>query len=231
MENLADEKLLLEQKLANEKLALSNEKEGLEEQLRVAVSKLKEAEELLAQEKLINEQLKNLHQEVLSENQNLQHSLQQQMDENSSLQSQFLMLQANNERDGIIMEGYRKKIDEDNEKINQLSNEIDEYKTLQLQWTTEHDDLLNQIEILTEERDSARQNEEELYSVLKEKINDLERLQESYVDMTDRCNDYQDTMADMREEMDNLKEVMLVESRQFITSQSNPGKFIILLFH
>lgn len=231
MENLADEKLLLEQKLANEKLALSNEKEGLEEQLRVAVSKLKEAEELLAQEKLINEQLKNLHQEVLSENQNLQHSLQQQMDENSSLQSQFLMLQANNERDGIIMEGYRKKIDEDNKKINQLSNEIDEYKTLQLQWTTEHDDLLNQIEILTEERDSARQNEEELYSVLKEKINDLERLQESYVDMTDRCNDYQDTMADMREEMDNLKEVMLVESRQFITSQSNPGKFIILLFH
>jgi hypothetical protein len=84
--------------------------------------------------------------------------------------------------------------------------------------------LSNQIMILTEERDSARQQEEELYGILKEKINDLERLQESYVDMTDRCNDYQDTMADMREEMDSLKEVMLTESRQFITaSQSSTG--------
>jgi hypothetical protein len=44
---------------------------------------------------------------------------------------------------------------------------------------------------LTEERDDARRNEEELFDALGERTNDLEKLQESYVDMTDRCNDYQ----------------------------------------
>jgi hypothetical protein len=224
MENLVDEKLILEQKLATEKLALKNEKQGLEEQLKVALDKLQEAEQLLAQEKSLSLQYESLHQQVLQENQSLQLSLQEQMEVNSVLQNQLLKFQAMSEKDSVLMENYRKRIEEDTLKLTQCGEELESYKTLQVGWEEEKDDLLNQITILTDERDSARQQEEELYGILKEKTNDLERLQESYVDMTDRCNDYQDTMADMREEMESLKEVMLVESRQFITaSQSSTG--------
>ena len=224
MENLVDEKLLLEQKLATEKLALKNEKQGLEEQLKVALNKLQEAEQLLVQEKSLSLQYESLHQQVLQENQSLQHSLQEQMEVNSVLQNQLLKFQAMNEKDSILMDNYRKRIEEETLKLTQCNEELESYKNLQVGWEEEKDDLLNQITILTDERDSARQQEEELYGILKEKTNDLERLQESYVDMTDRCNDYQDTMADMREEMESLKEVMLVESRQFITaSQLSTG--------
>lgn len=227
MENLADEKLLLEQRLASEKLALNTEKQGLEEQLRVALTKLHEAEQLLEQEKTLSLQYEALHQQVVNENHGLQQSLHEQMEHNNELQSQLMKLQASSEKDYVLIENYRKRIEEDDEKILNLNDEIEKFKSYQVEWENEKDDLLNQITILTDERDSARQHEEELYSILKEKTNDLERLQESYVDMTDRCNDYQDSMAEMREEMESLKEVMLAESRQFITaSQSATGIYL-----
>ena len=41
-------------------------------------------------------------------------------------------------------------------------------------------------------RDASRASEEDLFGRLNERTNDLERLQESYVDIGDRCNDLQD---------------------------------------
>lgn len=44
-------------------------------------------------------------------------------------------------------------------------------------------------------RDASRASEEDLFGRLNERTNDLERLQESYVDIGDRCNDLQDEVC------------------------------------
>jgi hypothetical protein len=213
MENLADEKNALEQKLASEKLALNNEKQGLEGQLRDALNKLRECEEMLQKEKSMTAQLESMLNSSSDENEALKRTLQTQMEETSGLNTQLLMLQANSERDTKLLEGLRKRVEEDDLRITQLIDEAEEGKNQRAHWESEKEDLHNQIDVLTEERDAARQSEEELFEVLRERTGDLERLQESYVDMTDRCNDYQDNMNDLREEMEALKDRLLAEQR------------------
>lgn len=60
--------------------------------------------------------------------------------------------------------------------------------------------------VLGEERDAARTSEENLFAHLAERTQDLERLQESYVDMTDRCNDKQDEISELREQLQQFKD-------------------------
>lgn len=60
--------------------------------------------------------------------------------------------------------------------------------------------------MVTEEVEAARTNEEHLFGQLSERTIDLEKLQESYVDMTDRCNDMQDEIEELREQLEAYKE-------------------------
>ena len=89
-----------------------------------------------------------------------------------------------------------------------LSLQRNEAKVLEEVWDVDKDDLLCQISILTEERDAAQRSEEELYESLGDKAQDLEILQESYVVMTDRCNDANDEISDLREQLQVLREAL-----------------------
>lgn len=215
---MADEKLALEEKLVHEKTALHNEKQGLEEQLRAALLKLEEAEELLRKEKMLREQIESMHQSVVDENASLQSSLREQMEEASIAKTDLLRFQASAERDGKLVETLRQRVEEGEIRITELVDEAEEFRKEKAAWDSEREDLLNQTEVLTEERDAARQNEEELFEELRERTNDLEKLQESYVDMTDRCNEYQDTISDLREEMDSMKTMVMDDHRLFVAS-------------
>lgn len=77
--------------------------------------------------------------------------------------------------------------------------------------------------VLTEERDASRSNEEKLFEDLAERIIDLERLQESYVEMTDRCNDSQDEISDLREQIQTYSEAL---SGRISQSSSAPNGVI-----
>jgi hypothetical protein len=215
---LADEKQALEEKLVHEKTALHNEKQGLEEQLRAALLKLEEAEELLGKEKALREQMECMHRAVVEENASLQQSLREQMDEASSAKTELLRFQASAERDGKLVETLRQRVDEGESRIAELTDEAEGFRQEKAEWESEREDLLNQTEVLTEERDAARQNEEELYEELRERTNDLEKLQESYVDMTDRCNEYQDTISDLREEVESMKNMVMDDHRLFVSA-------------
>ena len=218
LENLAGEKVALEEKLAHEKNTLHTEKQGLEDQLRIALLKVDEAEKLASKEKHLREQLEAMHRSAVEENTTLQQCVRDQLEEISSVKSELLRFQASAERDGKLVETLRKRVDEEGARAARLVDAAEDLKQQKAEWETERDDFLNQIEVLTEERDGARQNEEELFGELRERTNDLEKLQESYVDMTDRCNDYQDTISDLREELERLQESMLEDHRHFVTA-------------
>jgi hypothetical protein len=67
-------------------------------------------------------------------------------------------------------------------------------------FATEKEDLLSQVAVLTEERNLARAQEEDLWERLADKTEDLEALQESYVTLTDHWNSLQDEHTELMEQ-------------------------------
>lgn len=65
-----------------------------------------------------------------------------------------------------------------------------------------------QIMVANEEREAARGNEEILFGQLNERTVDLEKLQESYVDMTDRYNDAQDEIVELRDQLITYRDTL-----------------------
>ena len=205
MESIVDKKIAQEQALLDEKLALNSEKSSLEEQLKATMSQLRDLEKDLVREKTYRVQLETLCNSLDSEKRDLQICLQEQSETMSTAQTELLKCQADAERYSKLVESLKKKNNDDEKAIEELHVELKKAKEYEELWLVERDDLMNQVDVLTEERDDARRNEEELFETLGERTNDLERLQESYVNMTDRCNDYQDEICDLQEDISNLK--------------------------
>lgn len=66
-------------------------------------------------------------------------------------------------------------------------------------------DLKTQIQVLMEERDGLRDKEEQLWRTNADLFLNLESLQESYVLLSDRCNEKQDQVMELQEEIDNIR--------------------------
>ena len=209
MESIVDEKLALEQALLDEKLALNSEKSSLEEQLKTAMEKLRDMEKALVREKSYREQKESMCNSLEEEKKTMLKSLQEHSEVISDSQTQLLKLQATVERDNKLIEILRNKNEDDQKVCDRLNAELKKVKDEQSSLFADRDDLMNQVEVLTEERDDARRNEEELFDILGERTNDLEKLQESYVNMTDRCNDYQDDICDLQESISSLKTLLV----------------------
>ena len=61
------------------------------------------------------------------------------------------------------------------------------------------------VDVLTEERDAARQKEEEYFEELQATSNDLADIQTGYVDLSDRLNDKTDQIFEVQELLDEEK--------------------------
>jgi len=72
-------------------------------------------------------------------------------------------------------------------------------------------------------RDASRVSEEDLFEKLNERTNDLERLQESYVDIGDRCNDLQDEVAELREQTVALQAALAARSLFAASAGGSPA--------
>ena len=208
MDGLADEKRQLEERLVQEKKMMISESLGLSEQLSVCQRKLSETEGLLCAEANMRQQMQELVQRTEQEKCELQEQLQTQLEENDALRTAHLAMQTKYQKDIVLLENYRKKIDEQDKQINHWQFECEKHEATFKAAESDKEELVNQVSVLTEERDSARNNEEGLFDTLRERENDLEKLQESYVDMTDRCNDYQDELSDLREKVESLEELL-----------------------
>ena len=108
----------------------------------------------------------------------------------------------------MLIDSLKSQLAEDGRVIVEMSLQRNEAKVLEEVWDVDKDDFMCQISILTDERDAAQRSEEELYESLGDKAQDLEILQESYVVMTDRCNDANDEISDLREQLQILREAL-----------------------
>lgn len=208
MDGLADEKRQLEERLIKEKDMMKSESLGLSEQLSAAQRKLSETEGLLSAEATMRMQLQEVVERTESEKSQLQSQLQAQFEANDVLRTAHLALQTTHQKENVLLEILRKKVEEQEAVINSLQLEHEALISNQQASEVEKEELINQISVLTEERDAARNNEDELFDTLGERSDDLEKLQESYVDMTDRCNDYQDELSDLREKVEMLENLL-----------------------
>jgi len=198
MEDLSSEKLAFDDLLVNEK-------QDLADQLKKTLQQLREMESLYEKERLMKEELENNNIQLEAEKQMNVLSLQ---DEIVDLKNDMLKLQANYEKDRFLINTMEVKLREQTETVGILNTEVDENQRKRTQLEAELEDLTNQNVVLLEERDSAQANEEDYFRKLNDITIDLERLQESYVIMTDRCNDQSDEIADLRDKVMNLEELL-----------------------
>jgi hypothetical protein len=150
----------------------------------------------------------------------LQCSLQDELDKTSLLKAELLKFQAVNEKNRMLIETLRSSLVQEEEFVAQLTIQRMESKALKEQWDTEKEDFSCQIAVLTEERDAAQSSEEVLFERLGERTQDLGTLQESYVDMTDRCNDAHDEILELREQVQTFQAALQERNAVFSTTMS-----------
>lgn len=206
MEGLADEKKALEERLRNEKDAIMSESLGLAEQLKDAQRKLQETNDLLEQELRFRAQLQDLVTRLEAEKRQSQELAQTQYEEIDRLKSDLGVVQSTAQKDSVVLENLRRLSLDQETQLSTLQTQVDQAQEEKRVWEEEKEELMNQISILTEERDVARGNEENLFEQLRDKTTDLDKLQESYVDMSDRCNEYRDEISELRERFDAMRE-------------------------
>ena len=197
MNSLAVERKTLETTLFFEKKALADEKQGLSDQLANVLVQFTEIKKMYDSEVLIRKQLEDIRDQLIEEKSEIVSNLEALNIENSQIKAKLLILEANLENEKLLKETFQSKIDSHDSILLNYKNQLSAMET-------EKDELNTQLSIVTEERDSARMAEEELYESYKEMSHDFEMLQESYVNLTDKSNDAQDEIADLREQLLSL---------------------------
>ena len=204
MEILANDKLLLEQKLTNEKANLANENQNLAEQLASVTSQLKETESLYIKEQQVKNQLESYLESVNNEKSMMQASLQLNVEENTSMKTEILRLQALLEKHKLNSDTLENKLMESEAKVQEYVGICEENAIKTKLLEQDKEDLISQISVLVEEKEATQAHAQELFEQLENKTTDLELLQESYVIMSDRCNDAYDEISDLKEQLESV---------------------------
>lgn len=84
-----------------------------------------------------------------------------------------------------------------------LSQRIKELEELE-------DELQMQLQVVTEERDSARLKEEQLFAENNEKEQEIERIRDGYVWVTDRMNSKEDELAELQEQLEKYQALLQI---------------------
>ncbi|KAL4124833.1 hypothetical protein PRIC2_008427 [Phytophthora ramorum] len=70
------------------------------------------------------------------------------------------------------------------------------------------EELQLQLQVVTEERDSARQKEEQLFAETNEKDQEIERIRDGYVWVTDRMNSKEDELSELQEQLERYQSLI-----------------------
>ncbi|CAB1110575.1 unnamed protein product [Ectocarpus sp. CCAP 1310/34] len=142
-------------------------------------------------------------------------------EENLRLQEQVLRLRADVGRERVENASLAKGLAQAETRVEEEKARLRELEDLKRHLDSETEDLQNQVEVLTEERDVARSHEEELFAKLTERTEDLEALQESYVSLTDRWNDFQDEHDEVLEQLESFRATFKLANNSSSSSSSS----------
>jgi hypothetical protein len=204
MEILASEKLLLEQKLTSDKENLTNENQDLADQLTFVKQQLSETQVLYTREQEVKKQLESYLEQVTVEKRETQTALNEQLEETSTMRNEILRLQVLLEKSKMVTDSLESKLLEAEEEVAQSTVRAEKAEATVKLLEQDKEDLVDQIAVLQEEKAATQEHEEDLFEQLESKTTDLEELQESYVIMSDRCNDAQDEICELREQIEDL---------------------------
>ncbi|CAM9798826.1 unnamed protein product [Ectocarpus sp. 4 AP-2014] len=142
-------------------------------------------------------------------------------EENLRLQEQVLRLRADVGRERVENASLAEGLAQAETRVEEEKARLRELEELKRHLDSETEDLQNQVEVLTEERDVARSHEEELFAKLTERTEDLEALQESYVSLTDRWNDFQDEHDEVLEQLESFRATFKLANNSSSSSSSS----------
>eukprot|EP00903_Cladosiphon_okamuranus_P015598 g14403.t1 len=139
-------------------------------------------------------------------------------EENLQLQEQVLRLRADVGRERVENTSLSERLAQAETRVEEEKAKMRELEGVKRHLDGETEDLQNQVEVLTEERDVARSHEEELFAKLTDRTDDLEALQESYVSLTDRWNDFKDEHDEVLEQLESFRTTFALSNN---TSNNN----------
>ncbi|KDO20892.1 hypothetical protein SPRG_14123 [Saprolegnia parasitica CBS 223.65] len=122
-----------------------------------------------------------------------------------SVQTQQVRLQADNERLEAKFAAADEKLRVLDAKLLEATATIESLQREKKQLEELEEELNLQLQVVTEERDSARQKEEILFFENAEKDQEIERIRDGYVWVTDRMNNKEDELAELQEQIENTK--------------------------
>lgn len=216
MESLAQEKAQLAAALASEKQSLLSNNQSLSEQILVYQSQLEEMKHLLDKEAQYSATLEEIRDNLQKEQSKLQQELLEKENQVNKLSSQLFKCEAVMEKDKLTINNMQSSLESYQQSIEDMKASLAEYQSLDAQFRNEKEEANNNLTVLTEERDAARQHEEELFEQLTEVTTNLESLQESYIRINDRCNDLFDENMELKEELSQLRETLLATQREYL---------------
>eukprot|EP01034_Spumella_vulgaris_P021448 gene21448-27481_t len=225
LDNLSREKQALELLLESEKASLTNDKADLSEQLKACAHQLRETQGMLQKEQEVSAQLHADYRQIEDSYHNVTNELRGVEAENSALKAEILKLQANAMKNTQLIESLESAIDEHSKTIDAMRSDLEYNAEQKSTFDTEKEEFLSNISILHEELEATKSHEETLFEQLSERTLDLERLQESYVDISDQYNTSQDEMMDLRDQVDRLQE--LLEKKTMFSQTLNVSKSVV----
>lgn len=135
------------------------------------------------------------------------------------LTQQVLALKAQHELFESRTTVLQDQVDEKKRTIEELNEKLADAETMGTKLKDAEEEFHMAVEILTEERDAARQKEEEYFEELQSTSEDLAGIQTGYVTLSDRLNDKTDQIFEVQELLDDEKATCLDLRQQLLTVQ------------
>ena len=118
------------------------------------------------------------------------------------LSQEVLALKAKHELIESRSHHLQEQVDQKGREMEGLKEELESASKAGARLTEAEEEFHMAVEVLTEERDAARQKEEEYFEELQATSNDLADIQAGYVDLSDRLNDKTDQIFEVTEDLD-----------------------------
>jgi len=152
------------------------------------------------------------------ENQEMEHQITEQEQKLVDADTEKLRITVEREKAEVQVKTSEDKLNNSSENVHEATGRVRELEDKTEEMQSSLQDLHQQICVLTEERDLARDKEEELFEMLAEKEDQLMDTNQGYVNLTDQLNEMRE---ELEEKIDDQAQVMeeLGERNQLLMDQ------------
>ncbi|KAH9122760.1 hypothetical protein LEN26_010142 [Aphanomyces euteiches] len=140
------------------------------------------------------------------------------------IQTEQIRLKADNERLEAKYSSVEEKVKSLESKLSESAQLTESLQKEKKQLLEQEEELQLQLQVVTEERDSARQKEEQLFIENAEKDQEIERIRDGYVWVTDRMNNKEDELAELQEQLEKYQSLLKLAGESTTHSRPSTGQ-------